>query len=266
MLAARVLAVTFLVLEACSLGGTLLFGGHVHSWIKLPWYWVEQLPLLSSAVVDRFSVIADGCAAALLALAIDAAWQSVPAGLAARRRIMVRAAILLGTAIVVVPVLPAPLPTVAAAGVPAGWAQVLTNPRLPQGTGVLTVPVPTASFATPMRWQADTGLPSSLVGGCFIGPVVGGQAYVDGYGLSKPEQYLNWLWLESGTGPIDTTGVQSDAQAQSYKVTAAWLTSSGVSAVVAVTRPGSALATYLTGLLGPPVAQSGTVLGWAVPR
>jgi len=262
VLAARVLAVTFLVLEICSLGGTLLAGGHVHSWIKLPWYWVEQLPLLSSAVVDRFSVTADGCAAALLALAIDAAWQSVPA----RRRVAARAAILLGTAITVVPVLPAPLPAATVAGVPAGWGQVLTDLRLPPSAGVLTVPVPTASFATPMRWQADTGLPASLVGGCFIGPVEGGQAYVDGYGLSKPEQYLNWLWVESGTGAINSAGVSSDAEVQSPMATANWLASSGASAVVAVTSPGSPLASYLTGLLGPPTARSGSVLGWVVPR
>ncbi len=265
-LAVRVLALTFVVLEVCGLGATLLIGGHVHGWIKLPWYWVEQLPLLSSAVVDRFSSVADGCAAALLALAIDAAWQSVPVGLAARRAIMARAVILLATAVTVLPVLPAPLPAVPTAGVPAGWAQVLTDLRLPGGAGVLTVPAPTASFATPMRWQADTGLPSSLVGGAFIGPVQGGQAFVDEYGLSKTAQYLNWLWQDSGTGAYGSAGLQESAAMPQPAEAITWIKSTQLSAIVAVTTPNSPLAAYLTSLLGPPSAQSGGVLGWSVPR
>ena len=276
MLAVRVLAVTFFVLEVFSLGGTLLIVGHVLGWFKLPWYWVEGLPLASSAVVDRFSIIADGCAAALLAFAIDAAWQSVSAGasarqvlrapgLAVRRRVMARAAILLGVAVTVVPVLPAPLPTAAVSGVPAGWTRVLADLRLPDGAGVLTVPVPTASFATPMRWVADTGLPSSVVGGAFIGPGPGGQAYVNDGGLGQVPQYLNLLWQESGTGAIAAGGLQASGPAQPPSATATWLAGSKVSAVVAVTSPGSPLASYLIRVLGPPSAQSGAVTAWRVP-
>ena len=265
MLAVRVLAVTFLVLEVCALGGTLMAGGHVHGWLKLPWYWVQGLPLASSAVVDRFSIVADGCAAVLLALMIDVAWQSVPPDLAVRRRVAARVAILLATAATVVPVLPAPLPTATTAGVPAGWVQVLTDLRLPDGAGVLTVPVPTASFATPMRWQADTGLPSSVVGGSFIGPVQGGQAYVDAYGLSKTAQYLNSLWEESGVGAYNPAGLQASGSVPPPAQAVAWIKSAQVSAVVAVTSPGSPLAVYLTSLLGPPAARSGGVLGWAIP-
>jgi hypothetical protein len=72
------------VLAVFSLGGTLLFGGHEHAAIKLPWYWLQGLPVLSAALPDRFSIEADGAAAALLAFAADAA---VPAfaAFAARR-------------------------------------------------------------------------------------------------------------------------------------------------------------------------------------
>jgi hypothetical protein len=265
MLAARVLAVTFLVLEVCALGGNLMVGGHVYGWLKLPWYWVEELPLATSAIVDRFSIIADGCAAALLALAIDAVWRSIPPDLAVRRRIAARAAILLATVITVVPMLPAPLPVVPVAGVPAGWAKALTDLRLPAGAGVLSVPVPTASFATPMRWQADTGLPSSLVGGAFIGPVQGGQAYVDAYGLSKTALYLNWLWEDSGTGPYNPAGLSEAGAVPPPAQAVAWIKSTQVSAVVAVTTPGSPLAEYLTSLLGAPTARSGDVLAWTIP-
>jgi hypothetical protein len=262
VLAARVLAVTFVVLEVCSLGGMLLADGHVHNWLKLPWYWVEQLPLASTAIVDRFSIIADGCAAALIALAIDAAWQ---ASATARRRVPVRAAIVAAIMVTVVPILPAPLPTASVEAVPLGWSQALADLRLPDSAGVLTVPVPTDSFPTPMRWQAVTGRPASLVGGYFIGPVAGGQAYVDAYGPDKVLQYLNWLWVQSDATMTDTTGIQSSSKVQTPKETATWLASSQVSAVVAVASPGSPLADYLTGILGPPAAQSGEVMAWRVP-
>ena len=83
-LPARAAAVACVVLGVFSLGGTLLFGGHHHPAIKLPWYWLQGLPLLESALPDRFSLVADGAAAALLAFAVDAA---VPAfaAFAARR-------------------------------------------------------------------------------------------------------------------------------------------------------------------------------------
>jgi hypothetical protein len=261
----RALAVTFLVLEVCALGGTLLVGGHTSGWVKLPWYWVEGLPLASSAVVDRFSTLADGCAAAMLAIAIDAAWKSVPPDLTVRGRALARAAIVAGIAVTVVPLLPAPLPTTTAAAVPAGWSRVLADLRPPDGAGVLTIPVPTASFATPMRWQADTGVPTSLVGGCFIGPADGGQAFVDGYGLGAVPQYLNWLWVGSDATMIDTTGIQASSTVQTPRATATWLAGSRVAVVVAVASPGSPLADYLTSILGPPAAQSGLVTGWRVP-
>ncbi|MCW2929663.1 MAG: hypothetical protein JWM19_625 [Actinomycetia bacterium] len=268
VLGARVLSVTFFVLEACSLGGVLLAGGHVHGWLKLPWYWLEDLPLASSAIVDRFSLIADGCAAALLALAIDAAWRAVreasPA-MPARRQVLARAAVVAATAIAIGPMLPAPLPMTPVPGVPAGWAQTIRGLRLPASAGVLTVPVPADSYTAPLRWQADTGLPASMVGGYFIGPVQGGQAFVDAYGLSKTAQYLDWLWQDSGTGSNNPAGLQASGAVPQPGQAVAWIKATQVSAVVAVTSPGSPLATYLTSLLGPPATHSGGVLGWAVP-
>ena len=79
----RAAAVACVVLGVFSLGGTLMFGGHEHPAIKLPWYWLQSLPLLEPALPDRFSLVADGTAAALLAFAVDAA---IPAFAASRRR------------------------------------------------------------------------------------------------------------------------------------------------------------------------------------
>jgi hypothetical protein len=266
VLAVRVLAVTFIVLDVFSMGGLLLAGGHVHDWLPMPWYWVQNLPVASSAIVDRFSLLADGCAAALLAFAVDAAWQAVReegAALTARQRVLARAAVVAGAAIAVVPMLPAPLPMKPLPGVPAGWSQVVTR-LAPDGGIVLTVPVPADTFTTPMRWQADTGLPSDLVAGYFIGPVAGGQAYVGAEGLSKTSLYLNWLWQASGTEGVSDAGLQTERKEPPAKEARSWIKSARVVAVVAVTRPDSRLATYLDQLLGQPAAQSGDVLGWRV--
>jgi len=269
VLAARVLAVAFVVLEVFSLGGTLLADGHVHGWLKLPWYWLEGLPLASSAIVDRFSIVADGCAAALLALAADAAWRAVTRASEsgpARRPLLARLAIGAAVCVAVVPMLPAPLPTSAVEGVPPGWTQVLTALRVPAGGGVLTVPLASGAYPTPMRWQADTGLPADMTAGYFIGPVAGGQAYVGGYGPSATEAYLDALWLESGTGPVDGAGVVASPTAPTPQQAVDWLAQSGLTDVVAVTGLGSPLANYLSSLLGPPATESGSVIGWRIPR
>ena len=269
LLAVRALAVAFVVLEVFSLGGTLLANGHVHGWLKLPWYLLEGLPLASSAIVDRFSIIADGCAAALLALAADAAWRKVrEAGPAvpARRRLLARLAI--GTAVgaALLPLLPASLPTSTVEGVPAGWAQVLTQLRVPAGGGVLTVPVATGAFPTPMRWQADTGLPADLADGYFIGPVAGGQAYVGAYGPSVVELYLDHLWLETGTGSVNGAGVAASTPIiPTPQQAATWFSQSGLTDVVAVTSVDTPLSSYLNSILGAPASQSGDVIGWRIP-
>src|SRR5258708_33828414 len=151
------------------------------------------------------------------------------------------------------------------AGVPAGWTQTIKELRLTAGAGVLTVPVPADSYTAPLRWQADTGLPGTMVGGYFIGPIQGGQAFVDAYGLSKTAMYLNWLWQDSGTGSNNPAGLQASGTVPQPAQAVAWIKATAVSAVIAVTSPDSPLATYLTSLLGPPATHSGGVLGWTVP-
>jgi hypothetical protein len=265
----RLMAVTFVVLEVFSLGGILLAGGHVHGWIKLPWYWLQELPVASSAITDRFSIIADGCAAALLAFALDAAWRETQRRQALDLRSqrgprLARIAIGLTGLMAIVPLLPAPLPSAPLPGVPVGWAQTMADLHLPYGAGVLTLPAPSGTFTTPLRWQADTGMPTAMVGGYFIGPVSGGQAFVGGPGLPRPVRYLNWMWLDSGPGIERTPGLQTSALVVPPPQVKAWIVRSGLSAVVAVTRANSPLAYYLDNLLGPPSAQSGTVIGWRV--
>jgi len=71
--AVRAMALTLAVLELLSLGGHPLVGGHSDPGVTLPWHLLEAIPVLTSAIPDRLSIVADGAAAALLALCVDLA-------------------------------------------------------------------------------------------------------------------------------------------------------------------------------------------------
>jgi len=292
----RTAAVACAVLGVFSLGGTLMFGGHGHPAIKLPWYWLQSLPLLNAALPDRFSLVADGAAAALLAFAIDAAIPAL-AAFAARPRRRGRlsrgpglpglglpglglpglasgwrpaAAVMAVAGLAVLPIVPAPLPAVTANPVPPGWQAAFAGLRLPSSASVLTVPVPMSTFTEPLRWQAATGQPGSLVGGYFIGPAWNGRSYIDGSGLPAAAKYLNLIWAcspadlpltlkaEVPAGVCQATNVKGVSPAKMRDQIKAWR----VSAVVAVTTPGSLLVHYLTSLLGPPSVTVGDVVAW----
>ena len=246
-LAVRVTAVTFAVLEVLSLGGTLMTSGTHHSSVLLPWHWLGPVPVLGAALPDRFSIIADGAAAALLALGIDRA-RRVPRIAAARwgARLVTGVAILAA-----LPLVPKPLPVAAAVPAPAGWAASFAALHLPAGARVLIVPIPTSTFTEPMRWQADSGQPDEIIGGYFTGPGPGGQAYIDGGVMSPVALFLNVSW--AGQPSLETP-----ARAQVKAQLASW----HPAAVVAVTSVHSDIGTYLRALLGKPAYQSDKVIAW----
>jgi hypothetical protein len=256
LLTVRASALAFAVLSVLSLGGTLLAGGHEHRGITLPWYWLQALPLTGAVIPDRFSLLADGAAAAALAFGFDAARRRWP-----RERARLVVAALAGAA--VLPLVPAPVPASPAPSVPAGWTAAFTALRLPAGARVLVAPVPDSSLTAPLRWVADTGEPVSLVGGYFMGPDASGKAATDGSGLDPEAMYLNELWAQSAgvsasaveIGPAFTvypTPAQMLAQLKAWKV----------SAVVAVTDEHPVLTDYLSGLLGKPTVTARQVLAW----
>ena len=283
----RACAVACAVLSLFSLGGTLLASGHEHAWIKLPWYWVQSLPVLSAVLPDRLSIVADGAAAALLAFCADAAvpalaaftsrhTMSIPGRLASGRKWAVRpvAAVMACAVLAVLPIVPRPLPAVAAISVPPGWSAAFASLDLPASATVLVVPVPMSTFTEPLRWQADTGQPATLVGGYFMGPAGNGRAYTDGSGLSQAGRYLNALWAQSEPAlPASLTGgvpATADPASPSYvqilavdaKRMLAQITAWHVTAVVAVTREKTVLGDYLLNLLGPPSVVVGDIMAW----
>ncbi len=246
-LGVRAAAVTFAVLEIFSLGGTLMTGGTAHGGILLPWHWLGSLPLLDAVLPDRFPILADGFAAALLAFGADL-FRDRPW---ATRRPWGPALVTAVAALVVLPIVPRPLPVAAAAPVPSGWSATLDALHLPAEARVLVVPIPSATFTEPMRWQADSGHDIGLIGGYFTGPGPRGQAYIDG-GLFPPTAlYLNVLWAG---GPV----LKAPLRAQVLSQLAQW----NPAAVVAVTGPGTRLGKYLTGLFGPPTLRHGTLIAW----
>ena len=316
-----IVALAFLVVF--SLGGHPLVGGHLDPAVDLPWHWLEEHALLSSVLPDRLSIVADGVAAVLLALGVDAVLarlgfspgrpdeeRPVPgrraagraaaghaaAGHAAAGARVVRAEhgaavgparqaghgawVVLAVAVAAcLPLLPRPLPAAPVTPLPAGWLAAFAALHLRPGSRVLVVPVPANILTAAMRWQADTGEPTSMAGGYFIGPGAQGQAYIGGTGVRPTAWYLDRLWA-AGLSPSDPlapaawaaglpTSGPSGPPSAGHPPQAGQLRSDFVfwrpDAVVAVTAAGSPLGRYLTQLLGRPTVRSGRVLAWRTP-
>jgi hypothetical protein len=243
---ARVLAaaVTFLVLEVFSLGA----GSQPYvSGKLLPWHWLAGLPGLSSLLPDRFAILADGAAAAVLAFALDGARAAV------RDRRWRAAWIPAAVAVLaVVPLIPLPYQTAPVPAVPAGWQAAFARLRLEPDARVLVVPIPNVGHSMAMRWQADTGEPGSMIGGYYLGPAPGTrQAMFDPMPARSTAHYLDKVW--AGVRPLNSAAVASMRTAL-----AVWRPA----AVVAVTGPGSPTGRVLIKLLGKPGFRGGGVLAW----
>ena len=240
-------AIVFVLLELLSLGGQGRIAG-TNLVVSLPWAWLTRLPILAMGLPDRLSILADGFAAALIGFGLDAILARVRTG---GHRWSVLAVWSAGVA-AVLPLTPLPLPSAAAPALPSGWQVASAALHLPAGARVLTVPVPAASPMTaPMRWQADTGSPVSLIGGYFQGPDRTGRAALDGDGLRPTAAYLDRLWLGDSAGtPPTATQVEQDLE---Y-----WRPAG----VVAVAAPESPVGRYLITLFGPPTVRAGQVIAW----
>jgi hypothetical protein len=148
--------------------------------------------------------------------------------------------------------IPLPYQAVPVSPLPSGWRAAFAGLRLAPGARVLVVPIPNVVHDQSMRWQADTGQPSSMIGGYFLGPAPGSGQPVFDPGPDKPaEQYLNRLWAREER--VDGSSVPRIRAAL-----AAWRPT----AVVAVTGPGSPLGQVLIDILGQPGFRGGQVLAW----
>ncbi len=281
-LAGRAAAVALAVLCVLSLGGHLHLAGMSQPGFELPWQWIEAVPVLAGILPDRLSMLADGFAAALLAIGIDEA----RARLAARGSASgwQTAAVLTVAVACCLPLLPRPLPESGTAPLPAGWSAMFTRLHLRSGSRVLVLPIARTGVTLALRWSATSGEPSSMIGGYFLGPGVAGKAHLDGRSPVRKIEYLNLLWAEGvppGSPYADTAAVargdwtQSGRQGESplvhnwpvmhAKAARAQLASWRPQAVIADATVSSPLGEYLAKVLGPPQVSVDGLIGWRHP-
>jgi len=204
---------------------------------------------MAQALPGRFGIVGAGAAGAALAFSLDRARPATAQAGVWRRSIPVAVAVL-----AVAPLIPLPYHSARLSPVPAGWQAAFTELRLPPDARVLVVPVPLVSRTPPMRWQADTGEPASMIGGYFSAPdSTGAPLFTIGPTMPAAD-YLNRLAL---------TRLRPDLA--SAELVRSALRSWRPAAVVAVTRPGSRLARFLASLLGPAAFHVGGVLVWRQP-
>jgi hypothetical protein len=240
----RVAAVMFVLLALCSLGGGNQ--ADVPGWL-LPWHWLEGVPVLVAALPNRFSLLADGAAGAVLAFSLDLALSAARAR--GRRASGVVAAVAM---LAVLPLIPLPYQAARLPPVPAGWTAAFARLRLAPDAPVLVVPVGNESHPMALQWQADTGEPGSMVGGYFIGPAPHTRLPIfDPSPTKHTTQYLDWIW--DGSKRADPSFMSQLRAALGY-----WR----AAAVVAVTSPGAPAGRLLIELLGKPSLRTGSVLAW----
>ena len=254
----RVAALACAVLEILSLGTVQVVGGVTVPPAVLPWHWLSHLPVLSQVLADRLSILADGLAAAVLAVALDLALSRArgAGGGWWRRAIPVAIAV-----IAVAPLIPLPYRVTSVSPVPAGYQAAFSRLRLPRDARVLVLPLAYAHQSMPLRWYAETGHPGSMNGGYFIGPEPDGQAR--SYGGPALQDFtisIDSLWGRStavhGQAAQPVTHPPKPAELRS------WVARWRPAAVVAVTQRTSRLGRLLTAVFGPPDFAVGRVLGW----
>jgi hypothetical protein len=259
----RAAAVTWAVLETFALGGaSLRIGGVRWPGRLLPWHWLQGLPGLAQVLPWRFSILADGAAAAALAFALDRALAAVPRAAGERGRQGWRGwprVVFAGIAVLaVLPLVPLPYRVASLTPVPAGWQATSTGLRLAPDAPVLALPFPGATLPEQvLRWQAQTGWPESIIGGYFLGPSATGQASFY-FSHPTPEtvvaRYLNALW--KGQHPASPPGSELQAAFGYWRP----------AAIVVVAGEQSPAVRVLTQLFGQPALHIGQVFSWRQPR
>jgi hypothetical protein len=236
----RVMAITFALLELISLGGSYRGVGPF-----LPWHWLQGLPVFAELIPDRLAILADGAAAAVLAFSLDRVRRE--AGSVDWQRHLATAVAVLA----VLPLVPLPFAVAPLTPVPAGWHAAFARLRLGPDARVLVVPIPDNHVSQPMRWQADTGEPASMIGGFFLGPNASGQTKVSPGPAGTDAAYLDPLW--DGRVPSAHRSL-----AQMRADLAYW----HPAAVIDVLRRRSRLGPVLAALLGRPSFKVGRLAVW----
>jgi len=281
-LAARAAAVTLVLLCLFSLGGTPLIAGTYYRTINLPWHWIEQVPVFAPILTDRISIVADGAAATLLAVGIDEARRLLaahwPGRLTERWPARMGEMTVLGVAILCcLPLLPRPLPVESVVPLPRGWSTVFERLHLAPDTNVLILPFQRPSETLALRWVADSGEPSAMIGGYFVGPGIDGRARLGPQVARRVPEYLDYLWAR-GVPASSPYAAEADIALGEWatvrqegwvppraSVALAEMASWRPQVVVADAKVSSPLGEFLTKLLGPPSLRVDGLIAWRNP-
>ncbi len=250
----RISAIAFAGLELCSLGAhQVVFDGRHLPVTLLPWHWLGGLPMLSQALPNRLSIVADAAAGAMLAFAIDRARAFLP-DWPRRWRAPAVAAVTALALLPLIPLIPLRLPTTPMTLPPPAWDKVLAGLHLTDNARLLVLP---QSDAVTMSFEANSANPFSIIGGYCIAPRPDGRAAGCDL-LTNPVEHQVLLKTHQMT-----TGAPW-ARQPSHAMMSAALADWQPAAVVAEVSPRSWLGRYLTGYFGRPTARADGILGWRV--
>jgi hypothetical protein len=250
-LSIRIAFLTFVLLELLSLGGQPI---GPYPGAGLPWHYLQNLPMLSSTLPDRLSILADGAAAAVLALALD----QFRARRAAPERKTWQTPAFAGMVIAVIallPLFPVPYTPATVGQAPRGYVGAIDGLHLPANARMLIVPVPSGSSTWPMRWYAEKAVPKVMIGGDFIDASVKGHQSRSGRagaGGSPLGLYLDALWRNKPSSEPEPTPAQIRAQMK------AWMPAG----IVADASPTTLLGQFLIQTFGQPTLQDGKFMAW----
>ncbi|WP_405586504.1 dolichyl-phosphate beta-glucosyltransferase [Streptomyces sp. NBC_01092] len=127
-----------------------------------PWKLLADRPLFEAVIESRVAMICAPALGMLLAVAVDRLLTARPLG--------TRCAGLLGIALALLPLVPAPLRAVDRIDVPAFIADGTWTSYVREGESLVPVPLPDPGDAEALHWQTEAGLAFRLPGGYFNGP------------------------------------------------------------------------------------------------
>jgi hypothetical protein len=248
--AIRAAGVTFILLEWLGMGSKPIMPG-VHSLpgALLPWHFFEHLPVIGGMVPDRLSILADAAAALVLAYSLDLARSGAKPFVTWQNGARIAA----GVAIVaLLPLFPTPYAASGVEPLPFGWRATYSALHLTDTSRVMLVPYPWAATSQVLRWQSETGVPGTIIGGDFITPgAQGRQARAGRTGETKTSEYIDFL-------ATNRNYVLKPSVAQ----VRADMAAKDPAAVMAVVNLSSPVGRYLLTLFGPPTTHTGKVYGW----
>lgn len=162
------LAVAGVVVTVLSLGPWLTVAGR-QTGLRMPWAYLDHLPVLEAVLPTRWSLALVPVTALLLAYGCERAGELArrrPPG--RRRRVRLATAVVLTVALL--PALPTPLPAARPDPVPEFVQAGTWRMYVADGRTVVPLPLPDSGYVEPLRWAARAGLDLRLPRGYFLGP------------------------------------------------------------------------------------------------